>query len=335
MTRLNRRDFVVTSSGGLFAAVGLGLVPKSTRAENSPAAARPKRLPAEIIDTHTHFYDPTRPEGIPWPGKGDPNLYKPTLPEHYRKVAVPEGVTGTVVVEASPRLEDNQWLLDLAEKDPFLVGIVGNLTPGEDAFAGNLRRFAKNPLYRGFRINGGNLPKSIEDPAFVRDLKLVVDHDLELDINGGPTMLPGIAALAAKLPELRIVINHVANLRNDGKTVDADWLKGMQACAAGKNVFCKVSALHEGSSQKNAEGRAPLDTAYYVPLLDAVWKVWGEDRVIYGSNWPVSARVASYADVQRVVAEYFGAKGATAAAKYFAGNAKTAYKWVDRKGRPT
>jgi predicted TIM-barrel fold metal-dependent hydrolase len=104
----------------------------------------------------------------------------------------------------------------------------------------------------------------------------------------------------------------------------------MEACAAHKNVFCKVSALAEGATEKK-DGRAPTDTAYYVPLLDAVWNVWGEDRLIYASNWPVSERAASYADMLRVVAEYFSGKGKPAAEKFFAGNAKTAYKWIDRR----
>src|SRR5262245_27953453 len=64
-----------------------------------------------IIDCHTHFYDPSRPGGVPWPGKDDKVLYRTVLPKQFREVAGPLGVTGTVVVEASPLVEDNQWLL--------------------------------------------------------------------------------------------------------------------------------------------------------------------------------------------------------------------------------
>ena len=100
------------------------------------AATSPSSLP--IIDTHTHFYDPVRPGGVPWPGKGDALLHRTTLPADYRAQSVPQPVTGTVVVEASGLVEDNQWILDLAAKDKFIVGFVGNLKPGDDAFAGNL-----------------------------------------------------------------------------------------------------------------------------------------------------------------------------------------------------
>src|ERR1041385_4920670 len=104
-----------------------------------------------IIDTHTHFYDPTRPQGVPWPEPTDELLYRRVLPEDYKALAVPEGVTGTVVVEASQWVEDNDWILGLAAEEPFIVGFVGNLQPGAEGFGENLDRFAANPLFRGIR----------------------------------------------------------------------------------------------------------------------------------------------------------------------------------------
>ena len=99
-----------------------------------------------IIDTHTHFYDPTRPEGVPWPNPNDEVLYRRVMPEDFKALAVPEGATGTVVVEASKWLEDNQWILDLAADEPFIVGFVGHLEPTDD-FEDNLNRFSANPLF--------------------------------------------------------------------------------------------------------------------------------------------------------------------------------------------
>src|SRR5688572_29003388 len=123
---MQRRDFLRTSLGGLLTTGAL--------AQEKP------RL--DIIDTHTHFYDPTRPEGVPWPARTDKRLYRRVLPEEYQKLARPLGVIGTVVVEASPWVEDNQWLLDLAAKERFLLCIVGRLDPAADDFEKLLRRFA-------------------------------------------------------------------------------------------------------------------------------------------------------------------------------------------------
>ena len=104
-----------------------------------------------IIDTHTHFYDPNRPHGVPWPPEDNELLYRTVLPEHHRSLSGSEGVTGTVVVEASAWLEDNQWILDLAAEDPWIVGLVGHVDPNRAEFRDEIGRLSANPLFRGIR----------------------------------------------------------------------------------------------------------------------------------------------------------------------------------------
>ena len=287
-----------------------------------PAAAAPAAYP--IVDTHTHFYDPERPQGVPWPGKDDKSLYRRVLPEHFAAFAKPLGVTGTVVVEASSWVEDNQWVLDLAAKDPFVLGLVGNLTPGKAEFAGHLKRFAGNPKFRGIRVNSGSLKAGLDRPEFLADIKRLSDADLELDINGGPELLPLVDQLAKKLPEQRIVINHLANVKIDGPNLNPDWVTGMTSAASHACVFLKVSALVESASRDGK--KAPSDSSYYAPILESVWKAFGEDRLIYGSNWPVSDRAGDYVTVLKIVTDFFQDKGATATAKFFAKNSQVAYK---------
>jgi predicted TIM-barrel fold metal-dependent hydrolase len=292
-----------------------------------PQAAR-AALPPQIIDCHTHFYDPSRPGGVPWPGKDDKVLYRTVLPKHFREVAAPLGVTETVVVEASPLVEDNQWLLDLAKEEPSIVGVVGRFAPGSDEFGRHLARFAKNPLFRGIRVNHADLTRGLEGEKFVADLKRLADAELQLDLNGGPDLPADVARVADKVKALRIVINHCANLKINGKDPPAEWLAGMKAAAGHENVWCKASALAEGASRGGEA--APKDVDFYRPVLDALWSIFGEDRLIYGSNWPVSERFGSYETVFTIAATYFRSKGESAARKFFAGNAKAAYKWQMR-----
>ena len=291
-----------------------------------PAMAAPAGYP--IVDTHTHFYDPTRPQGIPWPGKNDKSLYRRVLPEQFEKFAKPLGVTGTVIVEASPWLEDNQWLLDIAESDPFILGIVGNLTPGKPEFAGHLKRFASKPLFRGIRVNAGPLKAGLEQKEFLSDLKRMQDADLELDLNGGSDLLPLVDRLATELSGLRIVINHLANVKNTGPDLVPEWVTGTKACSRHRNVYMKVSALVENAAFH--EETAQRTPASYTPILESVWNTFGEDRLIYGSNWPVSDQAADYATVLKIVKDFFESKGTVACEKFFARNAKAAYKHLDR-----
>lgn len=311
---LCRRSFLQTS-----AAAALSFV-RSAAAEAAEADASI----AGLFDAHTHFYDPTRPHGVPWPGKDDKLLYRRVLPADLKAVSRRHHVTGTVVVEASPWVEDNQWLLDLAEKDSFILGVVGRLTPGAADWQSNLRRFARNPMFRGIRINNDELRRGLGHRAFVKDLEGLAALDLALDVNGGPDMPAQVARLASRIPDLRIVINHAANVPIDGKAVRPDWLAGMKAASQGSRIYCKVSALVEATGSAN--GKAPRETTFYKPVLDALWQVFGEDRLLFASNWPVSERFASYDTVVRVVRGYFDARGQAAAAKFFSRNAVAAYK---------
>ena len=295
----------------------------------SALRAAPYQEAFTLIDTHTHFYDPTRTEGVPWPPREDKLLYRQVLPKDYRALPVPRPVTGTVVVEASPWLEDNQWVLDLAAKEPFIVGFVGNLPVGTRPFAGDLKRFAANKLFRGIRIRDRKLDGTLDTAAFVSDLKLLADHDLSLDLVGGSEILPFADRLAKELPDLRIVIDHLAGLVVDGKVPPAEWVKQMRALVRRPYIYCKLSGLVEGTGR--SDGSAPRGVEFYRPVLDAMREMFGPERLIYASNWPVSERFASLATVQGIVADYFRSQGRRAEEQVFAQNAKSAYRWVHRE----
>ena len=121
----------------------------------------------------------------------------------------PLGITGAIVVEASAWVEDNQWVLDLAKENPVIVGLVGHLDPAEEGFAANLARFAKNPLFRGIRLNGGAIGNGITRPVFVTRSPRLADAGLMLDAIGSAAMVPALLTLTGKIPKLRIAIDHM------------------------------------------------------------------------------------------------------------------------------
>ena len=298
----NRREFLITS---LALAAGCTTAPRES---------------GGILDTHTHFYDPTRPQGVPWPPKDDALLYRKVMPEELKKMALPLGITGTIVVEASPWVEDNQWILDLAKTDTFIKGLVGHLKPGRPGFSQDLNRFGANPLFRGIRVGLWDIPLATEDSTFVNDLRLLAKRGLTLDVLGGPDQIEKIASLATAIPDLRIVVDHCAGVRVTGEAPDAKWVNGIKLLAARRNIHMKVSGLVEGTGFPNS---APLSVESYRPALDVLWNSFGEDRVLFGSNWPVSARFASYENVLKIVRDYV--KSGTAAEKYFRRNAERVY----------
>ena len=271
----------------------------------------------------------TRPQGVPWPPPDDKLLYRPVFPKDYRALPVPRPVTGTVVVEASPWLEDNQGVLDLAAKEPFIVGFVGNLPVGTKGFAGLVKRFAANKLFRGIRIGDRKLEGKLDDPASASDLKLLADYDLSLDLLGGREILAFADRLAKNVPSLRIIIDHLAGVTVDGKAPPVDWVGQMRALTRRPNVYCKLSGLVEGTGR--TDGSAPRDVEFYRSVLDAMREMFGPERLIYARNWPVSQRFALLATVQGITADYFHSYGRLAEEQVFAQSAASAYRWVQRK----
>jgi predicted TIM-barrel fold metal-dependent hydrolase len=313
-----RRDFLNLSAGAVVGAC-----------VSSPTSNGATDETLDVIDCHTHFYDPTRPEGVPWPGKGT-SIYRTVLPSHLRAITHHRKVTGTVIVEASPRLEDNQWLLDIAKDDPFVVGIVGHVKPEDPDFPRNIKRFAANPLFRGIRVSSALVRSSLESGA-LKSFELLAELGLMLDINGGPENPALVAQLAAKLPTLRCVVNHMGNVAITKETPPAEWSSGMRAAGNQPNVACKISAFMGGASRNGV--KAPDDVAFYQPYFDVVWNAFGEDRVIYGSDWPNSEKAGDYAIQQRISFEYVKSKGGDALKKFTSLNAKRAYRWIERPGR--
>lgn len=277
-----------------------------------------------IIDTHTHFYDPSRPQGVPWPPADNELLYRTVLPQHHRELAQREGITGTVVVEASAWLDDNQWILDLADADPWIVGFVGHIDPG-DKFAEHLARFADHPLFLGIRLGGSHFD-DLHSGTMLQDLQELGKNLLALDVLVRAQQLDAVGAVARLFPELRIVIDHIAHVPIDGGEPDAEWLDAISRVAECRNVYCKVSAVAEQAVVQPA----PTDPAYYRPTLDALWGTFGAERVIFGTNWPVSDRAADFSTVMSIVRDYVQALGPEKAAGYWHANGRKAYRFPTR-----
>ena len=307
---MNRREFILS------AAAATAVTPRLWSNPSDQSG------PIPAIDTHTHFYDPTRPQGVPWPPQDNRLLYRPVYPEEFRKLSSPFHVVGTVVVEASDRVEDNAWVLDLAQTNPGIVGLIGNLRPGHADFAANLKRFSADPLFLGLRLRGLS-PSEMVEASALADIKRVADRDQTIDIHGGTKMLAPAILMAKRFSALRIVLNHLPFKDWDGDP--AAMRADLAEVAACPNIFIKVSEV-----VRRREGQVVTDPAFYRPGLDALFDQFGPDRLVFGSNWPVSDQTAPYAKVHGVVADYFSTHGREVAEKYFWRNSHVAYRWIPR-----
>ena len=227
------------------------------------------------------------------------------------------------MVEASPWLEDNQWVLDVAAKDPIVVGVVGNLEPGKPEFGKQLERFHRNSLFRGIRYGNlwdRNLAAEIAKPQFIADLKLLSKAGLSLDTaNPNPELLGTVLRVTDQVPDLRVIIDHLPQMKEKAHGRDLEEL--------GKRpkVYVKLSEVF-----RRIDGQVPKDLKVYRETLDTLYATFGEDRVLYGSDWPNSDNWEPYPEVLRLVQEYFSTKSPAAAEKYFSTNSVAAYRWKTR-----
>ena len=279
--------------------------------------------PPAIIDCHVHLWDIARPAGLGWIKKDDKTLYRSFLPADHESIARANGVSGIVVVQAGQSLPDNQWNLDITAHNPRLYrGVVGNFseTIGTPAFQPRFEKLCENPRYLGYRLSGRYQEKLTD--AFFADLRLTAQKGRAVDFLTGGYRLEDITEIARRVPELRILINHLGGVKLDGKPLAAAWVEQFRALAKQPNVHCKVSALF-GRWEKQP---APQDIAAYTEALDLAFESFGEDRLIFGSDWPVTEQTADYAAVLRLTRAYFDRKGPAISAKLFHQNAAAFYR---------
>jgi L-fuconolactonase len=275
-----------------------------------------------IIDCHVHLWTRSRPEGIEWIKKDDPVLFRDYLPADFKAEAKANGVDGVVLVQAGQSLPDNQWNLDVSAGDKALYrGVVGNLSRviGSDGFGPLFAQLCKDPRYLGYRLSGRYQEELGE--AFFRDLELTARAGKSVDFLIGAYSLKDVEAIARRMPGLRIILDHFGNIRLDGMPLDPAWVAEFRAVAKHPNVYCKVSALY-GRVEKQP---APRDPAFYRPILDLAFDAFGEDRLILGSDWPVSRAGGDYASLLALTRGYFEAKGQAVCEKLFHGNAVRFY----------
>ena len=288
--------------------------------------AAPKRA---VIDAHIHLFDTRRPEGVPWPDKTDP-IYRPALPDRYANIAKPFGVVGAIAVEASPLPGDNNWVLRLIVQHPLIVGLVGNLVPGGPSFAAALDLLRANPLFLGIRCGNlwhRDLSTDADTPAFLADLRRLASAGLEMDsANPDPKLIGAILRVSQQVPELRIVIDHLphAVLPDDRDGLNAFWAD-LRELSKNPHVFVKLSEI-----PVRVNGRVPTEPSFYRQKLDAIWDVFGDDRILFGSDWPNSDHVADYAETFGIVRGYVTEKGGMAEEKFFWRNSVAAYRWHPR-----
>jgi predicted TIM-barrel fold metal-dependent hydrolase len=304
----------------------------TTLAAGSVATPLLQALSASIpvIDTHIHLFDPSRRGGVPWPEKTNTVLYHPALPGRYAGLAQPHGVVGAIAVECSPWLVDNFWLQDIVDRNPIMLGFIGNLEPEAPEFGAAFDRLHRSPFFLGIRYGNlwdRDLHTSIQKPEFVSGLKLLGQAGLVLETaNPNPVLIAAVLTVSDRVPDLRIVIDHLPHADPPTDvTARANYESNLRELSHRPTVFVKGSEI-----VRQTGSRVDLDAGTYKTTLDQLWDLFGEDRILFGSDWPNSDTLAAYDETFAVAKSYISTRSLSAQEKYFWKNSTQVYEWRSR-----
>ena len=267
------------------------------------------------IDAHQHFwrYDPVR---YGWISEEMRALRRDFLPADLRPLLAENAIDATVAVQTEHSEDETHFLLELADENPVIAGVVGWVDLRAANLKDRLRHFATFEKLRGFRHVAQAEPEDrfLAREDFVRGVAMLGSFDFTYDILIYPRQLPAAAELAERFPDQRFVVDHLAKPRIETGEIEP-WASGIRRIAACENVYCKLSGM-----VTEADWRAwkPED---FKPYLEVVFEAFGPRRLMFGSDWPVCLVAATYTQVKELVAQYAGSHRE----RIFGGNAAHFY----------
>jgi L-fuconolactonase len=270
------------------------------------------------IDAHQHFWRYS-PQTHGWINDAMAVLKRDFLPADLAPLLKRRGYDGCVAVQAETAVSESHWLLDLAERDPFIRGVVGWVDLCAPDVAATLAPLARRPKLRGIRhIVQGEADDFMTRADFQRGIAALAPLGLTYDILIYHRQLPAALALVERFPQQPFVVDHVA--KPDIKAgLRHPWAPQLRALARHPNVFCKASGM---VTEADWHLWSPAQLEYY---LDVVFEAFGPERIMIGSDWPVCILAADYDRTMAVVEEYVARLPAAAQEAVLGGTAVRFY----------
>ena len=239
------------------------------------------------IDTHQHFWKLDR-GGYDWLTPDLAAIFRDFLPADLEPLLKANGIDATIAVQADDNEAETEFLLSLADRYDWIVGVVGWVDLEALTATASIERLAQHPKLVGLRP----MIQNIDDDAWMlREtlkpaISAMVAHNLTFDALVLPRHLNNLNLFLERYPELTVVVDHCAkpNIRNQKFE---PWASQIAIVAQHPNVFCKLSGLvteaREGWAHKDLE-----------PFASHVRQVFGQNRILFGSDWPVVNLASNY-----------------------------------------
>jgi L-fuconolactonase len=273
-----------------------------------------------IVDSHQHFWQVGHFD-YPWMSPEVDVLYRDYLPPTLEPMLKACGVAQTVVVQASNSLAETYWLLSLAERYPFIAGVVGWVDLTDAGVEQELEVLTANPTFKGVRHLVESEPAEdwLVRPDVLRGLGVLETHHVSYDLLVHPRHLKHVKRVAESCPALRLVIDHMAKPQVASGAVK-EWAAEMKAVATYPNISCKLSGLVTEADL------ASWTADDFRPFVESALEYFGPRRIMFGSDYPVCLRAASYARVLEAFQLLLAGLRDQDRERIFAGNATEFYR---------
>ncbi len=256
------------------------------------------------IDAHQHFwqYNPVKDA---WITEDMAAIRRDFLPANLRKELQKNKVDGSVVVQAAPTEEETNFLLDIANKNEFVKGVVGwvDLT-GNDIEKRLAYYYDHADKLVGFRHTVQDEPDDefLLRKDFCHGISRLSKYNYTYDILVYPHQLPAVVQFIERFPEQKFVIDHMAKPYIKAGKVN-QWAETMKTIARYPKVYCKLSGIITEADWKN------WNKEQIKPYLDVVFEAFGSERLMYGSDWPVCLVAGRYSEVKELIFQYIESYG--------------------------
>jgi L-fuconolactonase len=240
-----------------------------------------------IVDAHQHFWDPAR-DDYGWLRPDSP-LHRAYGSEHLAPLMRSAGVTGSILVQAAPTAEETDFLLDIARRTRWILGVVGSIDLAARDVAAQVERRADDLLFVGVRPMLQDMADRnwILRPELAAGLQALSRHHLVFDALVNADQLSAITKLAKRYPGLAIVLDHAGKPPFGDAVALGKWRIALSELAHCPNVACKLSGL---TTELPAGGPAePVENC-----IDMLIGLFGPDRLLWGSDWPVATLSTDY-----------------------------------------
>jgi L-fuconolactonase len=277
-----------------------------------------------IIDAHQHFWDPARAD-YPWMAADElAPIRRAFGPADLAPLLKANGIDASIVVQCRSSVEETEEFLRIANANPSVIGVVGWADLTDGALGDTLDRLRRLP--GGKKLVG--IRHQVHDELDAdwllredvqRGLTAVFAHDLAYDFLVRSRELPAAIATAQAFPSGRFVLDHAAKppIADGGSEEWADRIAALAACG---NVWCKISGLATEAVWND------WDAERLFPFVAHAASCFGEDRLIFGSDWPVCLLAGSYGEIKSALEACLAKLGPRVRDKAFGANAARAYR---------